>query len=137
MIAAGTRITLDSADTRPVEEIELGMPVLTVKAKSQRVTRISRRKYTGRMIAIYTRNSASPLRITPEHPVMVLANIACEPQWKQAKHVLDTDYVWMAATERPRPVVSVHSYDVRNLDVFNVEAWKDLTYVANGIAVHQ
>jgi len=53
----------------PIEDISVGDLVLSHKGKFNRVVRLWKRQYEGKVILLKTDNTHSPIECTPEHPI--------------------------------------------------------------------
>ncbi|MEM4667379.1 MAG: LAGLIDADG family homing endonuclease [Thermofilum sp.] len=109
--------------------------VLTHRGRGRRVTRFFKRRYTGPLVVIHEYYTNIPLRITPEHPVLVARNVR-EPQtvwrgrgidesrleWVPARDLTTRDFI---AFPRIRETVDV---ELVSGDLAELFGW----YVAEG-----
>jgi len=62
---------------KPISEVRVGDYVLTHKGRFKRVTKVFKRWYRGRLVAIKIDGYHRPLRLTPEHKVLVVKTRRC------------------------------------------------------------
>lgn len=68
---AGTPVVVGDRTRTPIDEIQVGDRVAT-RSGSRKVSKIMRRKYTGRGVSIRLRGNPEPLISTADHPLLVL-----------------------------------------------------------------
>lgn len=90
---------------RPIDEIKVGDKVLTHKGRFKKVTKTMRRQHEGKMVKIFVAGTPDPIRLTPEHPVLIypyekinngsrcLFYKDIEPTWVEAQDVKEHDIV--------------------------------------------
>ena len=92
---AGTRITLADGSSRPIEEIVVGDRVVTHKGRVRPVTELFVSSFTGELISLKLQGDYRPLRLTPEHPLLILRDR--ELDWIVADQLLPGDRVILSA----------------------------------------
>jgi deoxyribonuclease-4 len=92
----------------PIEDVELHTPVLGLNGSTNRVVRLWRRSYSGRLISLKPEGLPS-MSVTPEHPILCLrpkgwrsldhkpwrVRLVTEPTWVYARDVRLGDFVVM------------------------------------------
>jgi len=109
--------------------------VLTHRGRGMRVTRFFSRRYTGPLVVIHEYYTNIPLKITPEHPVLVARNVRKPQTVWQSKGIDESKLEWVPAKDlttrdfiaftRIRETVDV---ELVNGDLAELFGW----YVAEG-----
>lgn len=153
--AAGTRVTLASGATVPIERIEPGERVITHLGRARAVVKVFQRPYRGPMVHLWVEGRHDPLCVTPEHPLWTPAGFVPAGELVPGAVLVAVDTV---RGERPAqavavgahmetagrgPVVSLRSRRLvatRTQEmtgpVYNIEVQDDQSYVADGLAAH-
>ena len=106
---------LTSTGLKPIEDIQIGEMVFTHKGRFRRVIETFQRDYSGEIVEIETPASASPLRVTPNHPILISNGSFSYPnnrktrllssfQWVEAGQILKTDASTFLALPIPKEV---------------------------------
>ena len=131
-------LIIGNPSAQMISTIKVGDSVFTHTGKFQKVTQVLSRPYNGPLMNIRTRLSSSPVRLTPEHRLLVRRvekcrydNVRClprstgcrcrrapskqlpPPQWVEAKDVTRYDYL----------LYPVPSYDTKDTRVLRLEEW--------------
>ncbi|HID62794.1 MAG TPA: hypothetical protein EYP49_08680, partial [Anaerolineae bacterium] len=96
---AGMLVTMGDGTVRPIEDVEVGDEVVTHLGRVRKVTRVSKRPYTGRLFTMKVVGS-EPITCTPEHPFWVkrrgvarkYLSKAKPPEWLDVDHMREGDY---------------------------------------------
>ena len=104
-----------------IDDIAVGEEMLTEDGQYNQVAKLLRSDYQGKMISLDVKQSIEPVRVTPEHPFLVLRNQQkmvnfnvirnrlekgyAEPEWIEAKELNENDLIAF-------PAVSNHEQDI-------------------------
>lgn len=148
---AGTMITTDKGFV-PIENIEVGMMVLTHANRFRRVTEKMVNVKTG----IYSLRvfGAQTTECTGNHPFYIRYRredgLWTEPEWKAVGDFNGSEFVAFPTTLKANgyyfdsyvdgmywfPVISILKNETREEIVYNMEVEDDHSYTANGLAAH-
>src|SRR3990167_4557052 len=149
-------------ESKRIDQIQVGDEVYTKSGELQKVTKVFKRPYKGKLVVIKS-FGCPKLKLTPNHPVLVLRR---ENNEIEQYTELDVEFAinssdvavltknklklkWVNAEDIKKedllisPIPKKTSIKIQNIEqedyegeVYNLEVANDPTYIANGIVVH-
>ena len=126
---ANTRIQMKDGSEKVIESLNVLDIVRSAEGNAQIVTHVMARWHNGEVVQLDV-ETKSPLRVTPEHPILV------ENRYIPAREVAIGDYVSCDGRQDNPKRVTGKSTSHLDAWVFNLEVENDNSYIANGIGVH-
>lgn len=77
-------LVLTSNGYQPIEKIDKNTQVFTHKGSCKQVLNTHKKEYKGKLINIYVNSTFEPIRVTPDHPVLVYKK---QPQRNRTKRI--------------------------------------------------
>ncbi|MGQ9648064.1 MAG: DUF1156 domain-containing protein, partial [Thermodesulfobacteriota bacterium] len=77
----------------PIEQVKVGMRVLSHKQRWSRVVGVSQRYYQGKVFSIHVAHCNLPLQITPGHKVLAKKRGTTEPAWIPSEQLEEGDRI--------------------------------------------